>query len=156
MVNSLVVTKSHALANGLTELHIHGFQGKTRINGLIRARSGLPGKQNFRTLPNQVVGRYEPCPEGLFVLGPLQWAGKKGDYKTLWPAINSPFWVQIDGKRATGFHRDAGVPGTAGCIGLLPDEEKKFIDWWNGYGPFQVLYTNWGLGYVKIPHDLRV
>lgn len=156
MSNLLVATKGRLLSNGLYEIHLDGFQNKNHLSRL-SVRSGLAGRQKFRTLAKQVKGQYEPCPEGVYNLGPLLWAGgKAGDYKTLWPAVSSPVWVEIYAPRAIGFHFDAGTPGSAGCI-VFPTVEimKQFVNWWNGYGGFDQLIVDWGLGSVKLPDHVR-
>ena len=137
-----------------SKLHLDAYQGANHI-GRMRVRSGLPHKQqdhNFRTVPNERRGEYEPCPEGEFDLGSLEWHGGEGNYDSLWPDIWSPIWVVIYRARAIGFHLDAGHPGTAGCVGFLDmDDLRTFVAWWKNYGPFEKLYVDWGHGYVQMP-----
>lgn len=159
--NVLVATKGKLLPNGLYEIWLDAYQGTNHI-GRMLVRSGLRGAQNFREWPKQKTGIYEPCPEGRYKLSDLMWAGGKGNYKALWPLINSPIWVELDVKdfegrsRAIGLHFDAGTPGSAGCI-VFPDEAtmKRFVDWWNGYGGFEEIYVDWGKGYSPAPANLK-
>lgn len=128
---------------------------KAKHIGRLRVRTGLPHKQNphnFRTVPNERRGEYEPCPEGEFDLGPLEWHAGHENYNSLWPDIWSPMWVVIYRARAIGFHLDAGGPGTAGCVGFLDMSDlKTFVQWWKDNNGFEKLFVNWGLGYVKMP-----
>jgi len=133
------------------EVWLNAYQGKNHI-GKLAVRTGLPGRQNFRTKPKEVKGQYEPVPEAEYNLSQLYWAGGKGNYTTVYPAVKSPIWITIDGVRSIGFHLDAGVIGTAGCVRFKTMADlKTFVNWWNGYGAFQKLYVDWGLGYVKMP-----
>jgi len=158
-MNTFLITNSGKLnSEGLYDLYLDAFQGENYLGRLI-VTSGAPKKQNFRTVPNEKKGILEPCPEGEFTLGPLAWAGKKGDYKALFPAINSPIWVEIYAKRAIGFHLDGNraiAPGSAGCIVFKTvDDMKVFVNLWNGYGPFEVCYVEWNLGHCKVPANLK-
>lgn len=145
-MNILTLTK-----DSQGKIWLDAYQNSNHV-GRLQVRTGLPGCQNFRTKPQEHKGQYEPVPEAEYTLGPLLWAGGRGNYETLWPTIKSPIWVEIDGQRAIGFHLDAGFPGTSGCVGFLNMQDlKTFVNWWNGYGPFVRLYVNWGLGYVQMP-----
>ena len=139
------------------KLWLHAYQGQNYL-GKLQVTSGLQHQQqahNFRTRPNEVAGRGEPIPEGEYPLGPLLFAGEKNSYDKVFAMIQSPIWVEINRLRAIGFHLDAGVLGTLGCVGFLSlDDLKKFVNWWNGYGAFSRLYVDWGLKHVKLP-DLK-
>jgi len=169
MKNILVARKGKKdPATGLYAIHLHAFarislgQGKSGYKhiGQVVARSGLANRQTFRTWANQKPGIYEPCPEGHYTLGPIDWKGAPNDYSALWPVINSPIWIptsctDLAGRnRAIGIHLDAGTPGTAGCLGLLLPELKKLVNLYNGYGAFTDLYCDWGLGSVQLPAGL--
>ena len=144
--NYLTLTKKGS------ELELNAYSSGVHIGSLM-VRSGLPGRQNFRTRANEVRGQYEPVPEGVYDLGKLEWAGGKGDYQTLFPNILSPIWITIIGyPRYIGFHIDAGVEGTAGCVGFKNMKDlKTFVNWINGYGHFTHLFVDWNLGTVKPP-----
>ncbi len=158
-MNTLIITNS-GIKNpqGLYELNMDAFQGKNYL-GRLMVNSGAPGHQVFTTVPGEHAGRLEPCPEGEYNLGPLAWAGKKGNYEKLFPAINSPIWVEIYQKRAIGFHLDGNrdrAPGSAGCMVFKSvDDMKTFVNCWNGYGPFKKCFVSWGLDYVVIPDELK-
>lgn len=158
MPNSFVVTKGPLQANGLYDLALDAFQNKNYL-GRIWVNSGAPGHQTFRTVPQQVAGNLEPCPEGEYDLGPLDWAGGKGNYDARFREINSPIWVVIMRSRAIGFHLDGNrltAPGSAGCLVFKTmDDLKKFVNWWNGYGDFTKCYVDYGLGHCKTPHELK-
>lgn len=145
---------------GLVDISLDAYQLGDTVNriGRIIVNSGAPGAQTFRTLRNERKGQLEPCPEGVFNLGPLEWAGNRGDYRAQFPQIQSPIWVMIDPRRAIGFHMDGNrrtAPGSAGCLVYKTEADmKKFVDWWNGFGPFRQLYCDWGLGSIKVPHGL--
>lgn len=143
---------------GLVDIHLDAWQNLNYL-GRITVNSGAPGAQVFRTLVNERKGQLEPCPEGVFNLGPLEWAGGKGNYDAQFPQIQSPIWVMIDPRRAIGFHLDGNrrtAPGSAGCLVFKTvDDMKKFVNWYNGYGAFQQLICNWGLGSVKEPAHLK-
>lgn len=125
--------------------------------GALEVRTGLPGKQNFRTKSHELRGQYEPVPEAVYPLGPLYFAGGKGDYSTVYPSVQSPIWVDIYPERAIGFHLDAGVIGTAGCVGFITMQDlKTFVNWYDLYGRFSTLYVDWGLGTVKLPDNKTV
>lgn len=142
------------LTRGQGKIWLDAWQNKNHV-GRLQVTTGIAGRQNFRTKPSEVRGQLEPVPEAEYNLGPLLWAGGQGNYQALWPNILSPIWVEIDRARAIGFHLDAGMPGTAGCVGFLTMQDlKTFVNWWNGYGPFVKLFVDWGLGYVKLP-DLK-
>ena len=158
-MNVMIATKGPQRANGLYDIHLDAWQNKNYL-GRIVVNSGAPGHQHFRTVPGQVVGNLEPCPEGEFDLGPLDWAGGKGNYVAEFREIKSPIWVVIMRSRAIGFHLDGNrstAPGSAGCLVFKTSGDmKKFVNWWNGYDQFSKLYVDWGLGYVKKPAGLAV
>ena len=139
------------------KLILNAYQGPKHV-GSLEVRSGLAHRQNFRTRANEKPGLYEPVPEDIYDLGPLEFAGGHGNYTKLWPTIKSPIWVEIIGwPRWIGFHFDAGQPGTAGCVGFITMQDlKTFVNWWNGYGGFSKLYVDWGLGTVQLPkHEVK-
>lgn len=158
MTNILCITKAKRTLNGLWDLNLDAFQGKKWI-GRMLVNSGAPTRQVFRTEPRQRSGSLEPIPEGHYILGSLDWAGKPGDYATQFPAIKSPIWVVIMRDRAIGFHLDGNrgyAPGSAGCIVFKTlDDLKRFVGWWNEVGGFRDCLVDWGLGYAPLPKELR-
>lgn len=134
-----------------------GVEVLTLTNGKesLTCYSGASGRQNFRRKSDAVAGALEPIPEGVYALGPLEWAGKPGDYDTFWSSALGPLWVTIDPDRAIGFHLDANALwsfGSAGCV-VFPDEPtlKRFVAWWDGDNPPRMLVVDWGLGSVEAP-----
>lgn len=176
----IIATKGGLNNDGLTTIYLHMFAKIRTASGFgfkyvgtTTGRSGLPGRQNFRTWAQQKPGVYEPCPEGAYKLGShdaagkwlpgvIDWKGAKGDYTSVHPVINSPVWIatsctDLQGRyRAIGIHLDAGVPGTAGCIGLLMPQLKALVHIWNGYGPFTDLIVDWGKKTVKYPAGVTI
>lgn len=157
-LNRMIATKGPLQPNGLHDIYLDAWQNSNYL-GRIVVNSGAPGHQAFRTVPTQVAGNLEPCPEGEFDLGPLDWAaGRKGNYTTLFREIASPIWVVIMRSRAIGFHLDgnrARSPGSAGCLVFKNMQDlKKFVSWYD-FGVFSKLYVDYGLGYVNIPEDLK-
>ena len=157
-LNRMIATKGPKQANGLYDIYLDAWQNSNYLGRLI-VNSGAPGHQSFRTVPGQVAGNLEPCPEGEFDLGSLDWAaGRKGNYTTMFREIASPIWVVIMRSRAIGFHLDGNrlnSPGSAGCLVFKNmNDLKKFVSWYD-FGHFTKLYVDWGLGYVKIPQDLK-
>ena len=76
------------------EIWLDAYQGKNHL-GRLSVRTGLPGRQRFRTKPDEVKGQYEPVPEAEYSLGALCWAGGKGNYSALYPAVKSPIWFGL-------------------------------------------------------------
>lgn len=159
MTNSFVLTKGPLNAGGRYDLYLDAWQGKNYI-GRMTVESGIAGRQNFRTVPDEKVGALEPVPEGEYDLGGLDWAGGAGNYTKKYKEIDSPIWVTVYRRRNIGFHLDGNrsySPGSAGCpVFKTVADMKRFVNWWNGYGGFQKMYVDWGLGYVKVPAHLRV
>lgn len=158
-MNYFILTKGpFDKATGLVDLNLDAYQGTTYI-GRIVVNSGAPGKQNpenFRTVPKEKRLQLEPIPEGEFDLGPLLWAGKPGDYTSNWfGTIQSPIWVLVYHARDIGFHLDGNrrtSPGSAGCpVFKTMNDLKKFVGWWEKYGPFSKMYVDYGLGHVNTP-----
>lgn len=174
MSNKPVVLVARKASNnpgqfGLVDIVLTAYQlGETTNKiGSIVVNTGAPGHQVFRTIRNERKGQLEPCPEGVFHLGPLEWAEKpkmvdgklRYNYDAQFASIQSPIWMMIDPRRAIGFHLDGNrrfAPGSAGCLVFKTDADmKKFVNWYNGFGPFQTLYCDWGLGSIKVPDNLR-
>lgn len=156
MPNVFVLKNNGMGPDGFLKLELHAYQNKNYL-GSITVRSGLAGRQRLSTVKTEHVGQYEPCPEGEYDLGNLQWAsGKQGDYSKLFPEVKSPIWVDIYRKRVIGFHFDGGVPGSAGCLVFKTmDDLKQFVNWYNGYGHFSKLYVDYGLGHVRVPAEYK-
>lgn len=160
----MIATRGPRQANGLYDIYLDAWQNKNYL-GRIIVNSGVASNQVFTTVPTATPGTYQPCPEGEFDLGGLEWCGrkadgtmKKGDYKTWYQEIDSPIWVMIMRRRAIGFHLDGNrtqAPGSAGCLVFKDmNDLKKFVRWYD-FGEFSKLYVDWGKGYVNIPADLR-
>lgn len=138
------------LENGLAVLYLaHPSLGS------IQVISGAPGRQNFRTRSDAVPGRLEPIPEGIYKLGPLEWANGRGNYDAWWSGALGPVWMTIDPARAIGFHLDAnaaqGSPGTAGCVGFRSMRALQEFVRWAESGELEHLIVDWGLNSVPPP-----
>lgn len=157
------VNPGHLTSLGLEEIKVTLYQ-----DGVEQAHeiwnTGCPGAQNFRTMAQAVSGENEPCPEGYFTPGPVEWAGRRGDVKTLWEKVGSPIWIDIYTPRAIGAHLDGNrydpsgrvySPGSAGCE-VAPTLESllKVAGWWDA-GPIQRWTNDWGLGTVHRPEVLH-
>ena len=121
--------------------------------------SGQPGAQVFRQGWESKAGSMEPLPEGYYTVGPVEFKGAKGDYKTSWGPGLGPVWLDIlpkmkTSRSALGFHLDENMstaPGTAGCVAFQDTESlKRFVMWFNkpNLAPKE-LTVNWGLGSVE-------
>lgn len=113
--------------------------------------SGWRGCQNFRTRADQVVGRCEPIPEGVYRLSEVYWAGRAGDWETIFPDIRSACCIEIDPARKLLAHLDAQDDGTAGCVGTRTNEDLGRIVWWREHEGADTLIADHGLGTVERP-----
>jgi len=139
---------------GVEPLRLALWNGSKEL-GHVLAYSGAPGAQNFRTLAQERRGVLEPIPEGIYrEVGPLEWAGGAGNYKTYWSDSLGPVVAQLYGERAIMLHLDANrsyAPGSAGCVcpvdfaGL-----QTVVSWWAAGVPDR-LEVDWGLGTVTRP-----
>lgn len=132
----------------------------TRL-GVIEVCSGAPSAQHFRQAAESRPKSLEPVPEGVYVLGDLEWAGGvRGDYAASWGEGLGPVWTDVipvpgnpTRREAIGIHHDhnrAYAPGTAGCVGLptLADV-KTWAGWWKDtHGRPTGLVVDYGLGTV--------
>jgi hypothetical protein len=87
--------------------------------------SGAPGRQRFQTGGRSEAGSMTPLPEGRWRIGPVEWAGGKGNWAKAWPDPGlGPVWIGLEyeapgktSRSAIGFHLDANIatsPGSAG------------------------------------------
>lgn len=121
-----------------------------KILDSMRVVSGAPSRQVFRAAANAVSGRLEPIPEGNYTdLGPVEWAGKSGDYSASWGSGLGPVWVDLFAPRAIGLHLDANrqsAPGSAGCVcPVTVADLERVVSWWQDGRP-ERLVVDWGLG----------
>jgi hypothetical protein len=120
--------------------------------------SGAPNAQRFRVPedPLDFPGNLEPIPQGRYMIGDIQWAGRRDDYTVdhAHPTNGiGPIFVPIiktfrdpQPRDAFGFHLDrnkSGFPGSAGCVCpmtmsdlqelvrllRLYDPRDLFVDW---------------------------
>lgn len=125
-----------------------------RILDAVPVRSGLPGFQNFRVAGLSQADSHEPIPEGYYNLGPVEWANGRDNYNASWKTGIGATWtdclpLMLTGRSSIGIHRDANVPGTEGCVGLLDIAvEQKYVAWRNKYD-LKRLTVNYGLGTVE-------
>jgi len=157
MTNYLVITK-HKKEAGKPDLQKMEAFVKGKSVGVLYIRSGLAGKQAYRTKAQQRKGRGEVIPEAIYPLAGLMFKGGHGNFTSLYGKIASPIWVHIDpveiDQRWLGIHLDhpSGVMGTLGCVGLLSIADcKTFSGWVDQYGKFEFLYVDWSLGTVTLP-----
>lgn len=159
-MNYIVMTPGELNLNGLYDFHCDFYVQQKTLNylGRITVNSGAPGRQFLTTVATEKIGKSHPIPEGEYDLGPLDWAGKPGDYKPLFKDVQSPMWVSVYHRRKIGFHNDGNrrfFPGSAGCPVFKTREDMiKFCVWWKLFGGFQKMYVDYRRGYVKIPANL--
>lgn len=160
---TMVLQRTHkTLANGCEQLLLTLWDGADRMKQPsgkdvepIRIVSGWAGCQNFRTRAQQVTGRCEPIPEGVYDLGPVEWCGKRGDWETIWPDIKSAACIVIDPDRRILFHLDASNDGTAGCCGTETNADLARILYWRETLGADRLIVDHGLGTVLLPGSPR-
>lgn len=165
----LLERTSNQLSNKLYDLTLsrHTETGK-KLDQII-VNSGQGYNQVFLKAGQGMPENNAPLEEGLYDLGPLEWAGGEGNYNALFPAGVSigPTWVDIlpdptniTRRSALGIHLDGNrdfSPGTSGCIGLknVPDLKKYVSFYKDQYGAPTRLIVNWGLGTVKVPDAFK-
>lgn len=136
---------------GLEPLRMALWDGGRELEH-VEAISGARGRQQFRTLANEVRGAFEPCPEGRYYrVGGLEWAGGRGNYNAAWSAALGPVVAEIYGERAIMLHVDGGAIGSAGC--LCPRtmaSMRRVVAWWEAGKP-EWVECDWGLGTVGKP-----
>ena len=129
----------------------------------INCCSGARGRQTFRTGADSESGSFEPLPEGKWHLSDLLWADGKDNYRgAIHMAGLGPVTVLLDyvapGKTRRrnieihiDWNREAGSPGTAGCVGLYSVENyQKLVSWLRDSDP-RDLYVDWNLGTCPKP-----
>lgn len=145
----LLLTKSGRLdAFGCHLLRLALMEGTKEIDHVLVV-SGAPGRQNFRTLADQVAGKLEPIPEGVYdEIGEVEWAGGVDNYAASWGSGLGPVWITLYAPRAIGLHLDANrgaAPGTAGCVGALDIATLRIVVGWFRKGKPVRLVVDWGL-----------
>lgn len=154
---------SKTSANGLVELQVALTRNGAIVDQL-PAISGVGSRQAFRTGELSKSGSMEPLPEGYWSLGVVEWAsGTKGDYTRSWADPNDglgPVWITMNPLFTTertgiGFHLDnnapVGMPGTAGCIGILNKTDlAKLVSWFDDSKAPKLAIVDWNLGTVEV------
>lgn len=140
------LVKTSAVSRGLVVLEMHlGTE-------IFTCFSGQPSAQSFRkpSDPRSRPGNMEPIPQGTYRLGPVEWAGGKGNWSASWGAGLGPVWISLtatfsDDRSAFGIHLDSGPVGSAGCV-VLPDVDtfKRLLTALDLLKP-TVLVADWGL-----------
>lgn len=130
--------------------------------GRLIVNSGAPYAQIFRDLPNEVAGRLEPIPEGVYHPGPLEFAsGVWGDYSVNFPEVQSPIWQVIHRTRSIGNHLDGNrvwAPGSAACpVFRTMGDVKIFVGWFQGdpYRMTSIWVDWWNVGRVNLPPGIQ-
>jgi|GEM_PF-4541097 hypothetical protein len=149
--------------NGLVELQVALLRNGAIVDQL-PAIAGVGSKQAFRTPEQSRSGSMEPLPEGYWSLGVVEWAsGIKNDYTRSWPDPNDglgPVWITMNPLFSTertdiGFHLDnnasRGMPGTAGCVGILNKTDlSKLVNWFDDSKAPKLAIVDWNLGTVEV------
>lgn len=112
-------------------------------------RSGQPWAQVFQHGgPENRPGSMMPLPGGEWTVGPIEFAGGKDNWSTVWGPGLGACWVGIEPRFRTrrgaiGFHVDKGHYGTAGCVGFRNNEEMKtFVSALREHDP-KILKVDW-------------
>ena len=117
--------------------------------GVVRkepATSGLPGYQTDKHLWTRGACPVPSVPGQTIHFGDGYILGARGIAGWFFPMSPDPIMRgSIVGRSEIGLHRDANVPGTAGCIGLLLSraDYNEFVAWAQKFGtlPLEVKYT---------------
>jgi len=162
MSSTLRLTKGSRQPSGLYALRLGRWVDGREI-ATLTVNSGAPNVQEFYLPRDGRPGDMRPLPEAVYRLGPLEWAGGRGNYSASWGTGLGPTWIAIDPapgfemrRSAFGFHLDANrvyAPGSAGCV-VLPDMDalRAFVGWYSdGRGGPTELVVDWGLGTVPGP-----
>lgn len=119
--------------------------------------SGAPGLQNLKRFSDSssLPGSLEPIPEGLYAVGPVEWAFKN-DLKSSWGAGLGPVWSDLSpisrgGRRsAFGIHLDSNnsyAPGSAGCVVFETlSELQRYLEMRKRYPQIDLLVVDYNLG----------
>jgi len=165
-VSYLTLTKTdESWPIGLRKLALDRYIDGKRQGRLLVA-SGQPYAQSFRLASEAQEGSYEPIPEGEFLIGPVEWAGGRGNYAASWRPGIGPVWVSLPKAPGTisqrgdfGFHLDhnyATAPGSAGCPVCLDIADLQVLVSWLEGAPAdkrpERLFVSYGLGGVALPH----
>lgn len=138
---------------GCEYLYLASHNGDYQPIGEMNVISGLPSCQVFKKGgTGEQPGSNQPLPQGRYTVGRVEWADGKGNYSASWGTGLGPVWIGLEpcfvtARGGFGFHLDANVHGTSGCIGFrsLRDLEK-FVSWFDDPEKAPtVLEVNWGL-----------
>jgi lysozyme len=109
--------------------------------------------QKFRKAGHNIPGSMEPCPQGIYRVEDIAWAGGKDNWEASWGPGLGPVFIPIicpEEKRRGefGIHMDYNrvtAPSTAGCVGVLTEKDMKdIVAWLRKYDP-KTLDVDWGL-----------
>ena len=138
-------------ANGLELLRCALWDGGREVAHVV-VISGIAGRQNFRTLANEVRGAFEPIPEGRYRnVGSPEWHGRVGDHSDKWSEALGAVVIEVYGEREIMLHIDGNVPGSAGCLCPLALLDLDAILAWWAAGKPEWVECDWGLGTVSAP-----
>jgi len=155
--------KTQSATEGLVPLTLSLFSSSNKKLGSLVVNSGQGWNQTFLQAGKGMPTNYAPIEEGIYDLGKLEWAGKKGNYSATFGPGLGPVWVSIEPaagnitrRSAFGIHLDANrdvSPGSMGCVVARSQEDlETIVSWFSGKYPApERLYVNWGLGTVKMP-----
>jgi GH24 family phage-related lysozyme (muramidase) len=152
----LLLTRTRKLnAAGLELLQLARVVDGITMDKLL-VTSGVASKQRFETGARSSPGQLTPLPEGRWRIGPVEWAGGKGNWSVSWPDPGlGPVWIALEyeapgrtARSAIGIHLDANIataPGSAGCVVLSNRGELEAVIRWLEAGSIKHLFVDWGL-----------
>jgi len=150
-------------SRGGVVLDLARYAADGRLLDTLEVCSGAPYAQQFRRAADSRPKSYEPVPEGEYLLGGLEWAGRVDEYTATWGEGLGPVWTDVfpapgnpTRREAIGIHHDHNrdyAPGTAGCIGLpTMATVQRWVAWWRDeHGRPTSLTVDYGLGTVGRP-----
>jgi lysozyme len=129
------------------------FDDKEQYAGSWTVCTGQGYAQKFRKAGRNIPGSMEPLPQGIYEVFDIEWAGGKDNWVVSHGPGLGPVFVPVvcrEEKRRGefGIHIDynrGSSSGTAGCIGVLDEQDmREIVQHLRKFDP-KVLRVEWGL-----------
>jgi len=139
--------------DGCYRCQLRMFDSFEHLVGIWLVCTGQGWAQDFRKAGLNIPGSMEPLPQGEYAIHDIEWAGGKDNWVVSHGPGLGPVFIPIvcrEEKRRGefGIHIDynrSSSSGTAGCIGVLDEEDmKQIVQYLRELDP-KVLHVNWGL-----------